>query len=91
MLLLCSYLAKDMKKKKQKHRFKDMDKRSSEKGNDLMEAYTEKPPKEEVKQFHSCSGTCLKTLLAAYIHARHTWLLFFLKPKKICLLRVKNI
>ena len=38
-----------MKKKKQKQRLKDMEKRSSEKGNDLMEAYTEKPPKEEVK------------------------------------------
>ena len=41
--------AKDMKKKKQKQRFKDMDKRSSENLNDLMEAYTEKPVKEEVR------------------------------------------
>lgn len=37
-----------MKKKKQKQRLKDMEKRSSEKGMDLMEAYTEKPVKEEV-------------------------------------------
>ena len=38
----------DMKKKKQKQRLKEMEKRSSEKGMDLMEAYTEKPVQEEV-------------------------------------------
>lgn len=50
MLWLFLFLAKDnMKKKKQKQRLKDMEKRSSEKEMDLMEAYTERPPKEEVK------------------------------------------
>ena len=38
-----------MKKKKQKQRLKEMEKRSSEKGNDMMEAYTEKPVQEEVR------------------------------------------
>ena len=49
-----------MKKKKQKQRLKDMEKRSSEKGMDLMEAYTEKPPKEEVKTVSHLTllGTC---------------------------------
>ena len=37
-----------MKKKKQNKRLKDMEKRFSEKGVDLMDAYTEKPAKEEV-------------------------------------------
>ena len=41
-------LGKDMKKKKNK-RLKDMEKRFSEKGVDLMDAYTDKPVKEEVK------------------------------------------
>ena len=48
IICLISILAKDMKKKKQKQRLKDMEKRSSEKGMDLMEAYTEKPVQEEV-------------------------------------------
>ena len=60
MLWLFLFLAKDMKKKKQKQRLKDMEKRSSEKGMDLMEAYTEKPPKEEVKTVSHLTllGTC---------------------------------
>ena len=41
-----------MKKKKQKHRLKEIEKRSSEKGMDLMEAYTEKPAQEEVYCCH---------------------------------------
>lgn len=41
-------VGKDMKKKKQNKRLKDMEKRFSEKGVDLMDAYTEKPVKEEV-------------------------------------------
>ena len=41
-----------MKKKKQKHRLKEMEKRSSEKEMDLMEAYTEKPVQEEVYCCH---------------------------------------
>ena len=41
--------AKDVKKKKRKQRFKDMDRHSSEKGIDLMEVYMEKPVKEEVR------------------------------------------
>ena len=41
-----------MKKKKQKHRLKEIEKRSSEKGMDLMEAYTEKPVQEEVYSCH---------------------------------------
>ena len=40
--------AKDMKKKKQKQRLKEMERRSSERGMDLMEAYTEIPVEEEV-------------------------------------------
>ena len=52
-----------MKKKKQKHRLKDMEKRSSEKGSDLMEAYTEKPQKEEeVRPVHTCSDVHLKNV-----------------------------
>ncbi|XP_022793221.1 uncharacterized protein LOC111332190 [Stylophora pistillata] len=39
---------KDMKKKKQNKRLKDMEKRFSAKEVDLMDAYTEKPVKEEV-------------------------------------------
>ena len=39
-----------MKKKKQKLRLKDLEERFSGKaGMDLMEAYTEMPPKQEVK------------------------------------------
>ena len=49
-----------MKKKKQKQRLKDMEKRSSEKGMDLMEAYTEKPPKEEVKTVSNLQRYALK-------------------------------
>ena len=44
----CAVVGKDMKKKKQNKRLKDMEKRFSEKGVDLMDAYTEKPVKEEV-------------------------------------------
>jgi len=65
-------LAKDMNKKKRKQRLKDMERRSSEKGMDIMEAHTEMPPKEEVKtvsylqrsgiisenHYHSCGHTC---------------------------------
>lgn len=41
-----------MKKKKQKHRLKEIEKRSSEKEMDMMEAYTEKPVQEEVYCCH---------------------------------------
>lgn len=41
---------KDMKKKKQNKRLKDMEKRFSAKEVDLMDAYTEKPVKEEVPE-----------------------------------------
>ena len=72
MLWLWSYLAKDnMKKKKQKQRLKDMEKRSSEKGMDLMEAYTEKPPKEEVKQLHSWSDAHLNIVINIYTWKTH--------------------
>ena len=37
-----------MKKKKQKHRLKEIEKRSSEKEMDMMEAYTDKPVQEQV-------------------------------------------
>ena len=37
-----------MKRKKQKHRLKEIEKRSTEKGMDLMEAYTEMSVEEEV-------------------------------------------
>ena len=37
-----------MKKKKQKHRIKEIEKRSSEKEMDMMEAYTDKPVQEQV-------------------------------------------
>ena len=39
---------KEMKKKKQKHRIKEMEKRSSEKEMDMMDAYTDKPVQEQV-------------------------------------------
>ena len=39
---------KEMKKKKQKHRLKEIEKRSSEKEMDMMEAYTDKPVQEQV-------------------------------------------
>ncbi|KAK2557679.1 Eukaryotic translation initiation factor 4 gamma 1 [Acropora cervicornis] len=39
---------KEMKKKKQKHRLKEMEKRSSEKEMDMMDAYTDKPVQEQV-------------------------------------------
>ncbi|XP_068754257.1 eukaryotic translation initiation factor 4 gamma 1-like isoform X2 [Montipora capricornis] len=41
---------RDMKKKKQKHRLREMEKRSSEKETDMMEAYTEKPVQQELKR-----------------------------------------
>jgi len=50
-----------MKKRKQKQRFKGMEKRPSDEGMDLMEAYIERPPKEEVKTVSSlqrCTLTC---------------------------------
>ena len=37
-----------MKKKKQKHRIKEIEKRSSEKEMDMMDAYTDKPEQEQV-------------------------------------------
>ena len=39
---------KEMKKKKQKHRIKEIEKRSSEKEMDMMDAYTDKPVQEQV-------------------------------------------
>ena len=56
------------KKKKQKNRFKDFDKKSSEQEVDMMDAYTEKPPKEEV-------GSVLFVCL--FVH------LFFVKGKTL--------
>lgn len=41
-----------MKKKKQKHRLKEIEKRSSEKEMSMLEAYTEKPVQEEVYCCH---------------------------------------
>ena len=37
-----------MKKKKQKYRFKEIEKRSNEKEMDMMEGYTDKPVQEQV-------------------------------------------
>ena len=68
-----------MKKKKQKHRLKEIEKRSSEKGMDLMEAYTEKPVQEEV---YSCCEknifSCLQLLISTQSSCR---LSNFLKKK----------
>ncbi|XP_015747286.1 PREDICTED: eukaryotic translation initiation factor 4 gamma 1-like [Acropora digitifera] len=42
------FATKEMKKKKQKHRIKEIEKRSSEKEMDMMDAYTDKPVQEQV-------------------------------------------
>ena len=47
-----------MKKKKQKHRLRELEKRSSEKETDMMESYTEKPVQQEVSTF--CKSHAVK-------------------------------
>ena len=46
------FAVKDAPKKKKKHRLKDFDKK--ERGSDLMDAYTERPVKEEVPKVMLC-------------------------------------
>ena len=56
--------AKEMKKKKQKQRFKEIEKRCLEKEMDVMKAYTDKPVQEHVSFILLYSTVQEKFLLA---------------------------